>query len=264
MQWNDEIRIETPEQIDVQLEIAGLGSRFVAQLYDWLIKWGLVVVIGLLILVVLALLGAPLDSMPSKLALAVLVVVFYFFLLGFDIYFELRHNGRTPGKKRAGIRVVRQAGGPLDFQAACVRNLLGMADFLPSAYLLGALLILLSPRGQRLGDLAAGTIVIRERAVAPPDALEDEIEGLASKDIAFSAEQLRSCVADDRHLLRSYFQRYRQLEPSARSRLAFRLTESFLQRLAYEPPTPIVDSSEAEALLASLYRDLRNWSRAGH
>ncbi len=264
MRWSDEIRIETPEQIDVQLEVAGLGSRFVAQVIDWVLKWGLLALLALLVAVVLSLLGAGVERHFSSILLrALLVFFFYVFLLGFDIYFELRHNGQTPGKKHAGIRVVREGGGPVDFQAVCVRNLLGMADFLPSFYALGALLILVTPRGQRLGDLAAGTVVIRERAFTPPVDLDKEIDQLARPELTFTAEQLQACQAEDRHVLRSFFQRYAEMEPEPRSRLAFRLVEAFLTKMGCDPAEPIVDSEDAEQFLASLYRDLESWTRNG-
>src|SRR5438445_739901 len=161
MQWTDDIRIETPEQIDLSLEIAGLGSRFVTRVLDWLIKWCILLVGAFLVIAALALLGVDLSRISPITLIMFAAALAYAFLLGFDIYYEVRHNGQTPGKKFVGIRVLREGGAPVDFRSACVRNLLGTADFLPMFYLLGGLIMLLSPRGQRLGDMAAGTIVIR-------------------------------------------------------------------------------------------------------
>src|SRR5438128_2730313 len=181
MQWTDDLGIETPEQIEVALEIAGLGSRFLAQVCDWLVKWLLVLLVGLLGLLVLGLSGMSVgDKTAQSLLIALGIGFAYAVLLGFDIYYEVRHSGQTPGKKWVGIRVVRENGAAVDFHAACVRNLVGLADFLPAFYLLGGLLVLLSGRGQRLGDMAAGTIVIRERALAPPGEVDPQIEQFAS------------------------------------------------------------------------------------
>jgi uncharacterized RDD family membrane protein YckC len=263
MQWADEIRIETPEQIDVQLEVAGLGSRFVAQLIDWLFKWGILLGVSLLVLVLLTVLEVPLLGGGVHVALlALLVALYYAFLLGFDIYFEVRHNGQTPGKRVAGIRVVREGGGPVDFQAACVRNLLGMADFLPLFYMLGSVLILLNRRGQRLGDLAAGTIVLRERSLAAPREVKDEVAELASEEFVFTAEQLAACSGGDREVLRSFFERRPQLEHSAREQLAVRLAATFCAKTACTAST-VDDGETAEIFLACLYRDLDNWKRHG-
>jgi uncharacterized RDD family membrane protein YckC len=264
MQWNDDVRIETPEQIDLQLEIAGLGSRFVAQLIDWFVKWGLLFVIGVAALVAAALLGAVTPGQtPSVLVLTLLIALFYAFQLGFDIFFELRHNGQTPGKKFAGIRVMRERGGPVDFQASCVRNLLAMADFLPLLYLFGGVLVLVTSRGQRLGDLAAGTIVVRERAVGPPSELEEEVKRLARDEFAFTPEQLSACRPEDRHLLRSFFQRYGELEAGPRDVLARRLADTFLSKTGYQPPRRIQREEDVDAFLATLYRDLEEWARHG-
>src|SRR5436190_675148 len=165
MRWMDEMRIETPEQIGVDLELAGLGTRFLAQVIDWfwkvLLSFALVLVGGLLY-------GLLMQVDPvanaSTMTTALVVGVLYVLWLGYGIYFELRWNGQTPGKRVVGIRAVQQNGAPLDARAACVRNLLAIADFLPALQLLGAIMILLTTNRQRLGDLAAGTVVIRERA----------------------------------------------------------------------------------------------------
>ncbi len=179
------------------------------------------------------------------------------FLLGFDIYYEVRHNGQTPGKKAANIRVVREGGAPVDFTAACIRNLLGLADFLPVFYLLGSLLILLTLRGQRLGDMAAGTLVIRERAVAPPVLNHlDEARAMAAPEIQFTSVELAACTPNDLHVLKAYFQRRRDMETLPRFQLAQRLADEYLRKTSYQPAAPIDHGHRAEAFLASLYRDL--------
>jgi uncharacterized RDD family membrane protein YckC len=259
MKWTDDVRIETPEQIELSLEIAGLGSRFAARVLDWLIKSAILLVVGLPILIILSLLGVSLLSMDMmKIRLGALLAVAFFF--GFDIYSEVRHNGQTLGKKYMGIRVLREGGARLDFRSACVRNLIGIADFLPVFYLLGGLIVLLSPRGQRLGDMAAGTIVIRERAIQPPEELDEEINGLALGELTFTAEQLKACSPADRHILRSFFQRYPQMELQARDQLAYRLMKTFQKKMAYQPAMPS-NRSDPEGFLASLYRDLQNWAK---
>lgn len=258
MRWTDELRIETPEQIDIELEVAGLGSRFVAQVIDWLIKG--FIVLGTLfvgLLLVLLLETNPLAESSRYLVAAVLVALFYAFFLGFDIYYEVRHNGQTPGKKFAGIRVVRERGGPLDFRAAVIRNLLGLADFLPAYYFLGAFLVLYTKRGQRLGDLAADTVVLRERGSSLPEEPVGEVERFASDDYPFTAEQLRQCTAEDRQVLRSFFRRYRDMKHRAREQLACRLCDTFLERLAYQSSREII----AETFLASLFRELEKHDR---
>jgi hypothetical protein len=120
---------------------------------------------------------------------------------------------------------------------------------------------MVSPRGQRLGDMAAGTIVIRERAVQPPAEMDEKTRKLASDEFHFTAEQLNACSGNDRYILRCYFQRSDEMNLDPREQLALRLTDSFLQKLAYQPAVPVDDIYRAETFLASLYRDLDNWAK---
>ena len=264
MRWTDDIQIETPEQIDVSLELAGLGSRFVARLLDWLVEIGTLVVIGILGLVLLSLLGVAMGrNLGSIFVTTFLVGLALIFFLGYDVYFEVRQNGQTPGKKRAGIRVIREGGAPVDFRSSCIRNLLSAADFLPAFHFLGGLLVLLSARNQRLGDMAAGTIVIRERVLDAPGDLSKQVDPLASEEFAFTAEQLRACFPDGRHILRSFFQRYPEMDADARGQLARRLAEEFVRKTSYPLPAPLGDGVQAETFLACLYRDLEKLTRTG-
>lgn len=263
MQWTDDTCIETPEQIDVSLELAGLGSRFVARIMDWLIK-GLG---GILILAVLGVFVALLTGAGagrySALLVAALISAGFLLAVAYDVYFEVRHNGQTPGKRQAGIRVIRDGGAPVDFRSSCVRNLLSIADLLPAFYLLGGFFVLVTRRHQRLGDMAAGTLVIRERAEKLPDDVGEAVDQLASPEHAFTGTQLATCAGDDRHILRSFFQRYHELDALHRHQLACRLAEQYVQRTGYAGAAPLDNGAQAEQFLASLYRDLESAARQG-
>src|SRR5207237_7237038 len=128
--------------------------------------WKLFALLLLLVvgLIFFALANAHLSDWLEGYYLAVLGLIVGALLMAYDVYFEVRHNGQTPGKRHQGLRVLRESGGPFDFRRSCIRSLLAVADLLPAFYLLGATLVLLTRRHQRLGDLAAGTMVIRERA----------------------------------------------------------------------------------------------------
>lgn len=159
--------------------------------------------------------------------------------------------------------MIREGGAPVDFRSSCIRNVLWIADFLPSFYLLGGLLVTFTPRHQRLGDMAAGTLVIRERALRPPADVSKLVEELAAPEYTFTARQLAACAPEDRHILRSFFQRYRDMEPRARDRLARRMAATLVEKTAFGNDGPAIDAAEADAFLAGLYRDLESAVRQG-
>jgi uncharacterized RDD family membrane protein YckC len=262
MAWADDVRIETPEQIDVSLEVAGLGSRFMAQVVDWLAKGLGALFLGLLAFILLTLLGVVVEDRAVLTYLgAAGAAILYFLFLTYDVFFEVRWDGQTPGKMLAGIRVIRENGSPVDVRSACIRFFLAFADFLPIFHLLGGLLVLLTARSQRLGDLAAGTLVIRERALEMPVDPSKEVERLASGEFTFSGEQLAACTPHDRTILRSFFQRYHDLQPRARQMLALRLADEFVRKTDYQQPHAFLDWPTAESFLATLYRDLETRAR---
>ena len=154
----DELVVATPERVAFRFETAGLGSRFAAQLID-------VALLGVLLLGLTQVAAgiANLSGAPDVGALVLVVAGF----LGFWAYWivpEAVWSGRTLGKLLLNLRVIDARGGPISVGQAVIRNLLRVVDFLPTSYAVGAIAIFCSARNQRLGDLAAGTVVVRERA----------------------------------------------------------------------------------------------------
>src|SRR5207247_10719822 len=116
----------------------------------------------------LAVVLGPLGS--NGFVVAVFLVAIFLILFAYDIALETWNRGRSIGKLAAGLRVVRVGGEPEGFLTAAVRNFLRIVDFLPAFYVVGVISILVTGRNQRLGDLAAGTLVVRERRPAVPPA----------------------------------------------------------------------------------------------
>ena len=163
------IDIETPELVVVSYTIAGLGSRVTAGLIDLVICIaGFVAVILGLALVSPKGSGAE-GSMSTAFAIAITVLLQFVVLWGYYLLFEGLRDGQTPGKRMLGLRVVRDGGYSLDFSASAVRNLMRFVDLQPVfSYAVGITSIALSKTGKRLGDMVAGTIVVRETMVRQP------------------------------------------------------------------------------------------------
>ena len=142
--------IATPEGVELKLPVAGLAARSLAWIIDALIKF-FSVTIGISILALLGSTGAGLIF------LGVFAVLWLY-----NVLFEVLGNGATPGKRAMGLRVMNINGTPVGWGGSVIRNLLRPVDALPGCYLLGFLSVYLSERFQRLGDLAAGTIVVHQ------------------------------------------------------------------------------------------------------
>jgi hypothetical protein len=123
-------------------------------------------------------------------------------------------------------------------------------------HILGAVLILLTERQQRLGDMAAGTIVIRERVESLGGDLEEDLTAYASADVAFTSSQLASLTATDRNLLREFLRRHSGMEGRSWERLALRMAASFRAKTGYTSSIKIFNGITARGFLASLLRDL--------
>src|SRR2546421_10311273 len=154
---SDDLIISTPERVAFQYEIAGIGSRFLAQIIDSLI----ITVILIAITILAAALGGVFSS--GELAILVEVILGFILLAGYFLVSEAAWNGQTLGKRSARLRVVGDHGEPLTIAQAAIRNLVRIVGFLPFFYAIGMLTLFINGRGKRLGDFAAGTLVVRDR-----------------------------------------------------------------------------------------------------
>ncbi len=238
LQFSRRIAVETPEHVVLQLELAGLGSRMAAAIYD------LFVVLLLLILVSFAYaLASGLQDWLAGWARALLILVGFLVFWGYFALFEALAGGRTPGKRRIGIRVVMDTGHPVTFPAALIRNLLRLVDIQPAgSYLAGLSFVFFHPQHKRLGDLVAGTIVVRDRPEdvvlsAPP---APPAEALDAGPPLLSDEEFR--------LLEQFVTRLEELPPDVRRRFASELAERLGERFPNRDPRP-------EAFLVGLYGD---------
>jgi uncharacterized RDD family membrane protein YckC len=166
MEYEDRLRIATPEGVDLELTLAGIGSRFIAATLDLMVQ-------GTVLLAAAILLGVT-GGGAGGVATAAFAIVSFLVFFAYDVLFEVRSRGRTLGKRWTGLRVVRTGGSPVTFVPSSVRNVMRLVDILPLFYAVGMFSIFFTSRNQRLGDLAAGTLVVHAKAVvlhdAPPPA----------------------------------------------------------------------------------------------
>jgi uncharacterized RDD family membrane protein YckC len=165
---DDRYTIDTPENIEFAYDIAGIGSRFLAAIIDTLligIAQAIVILIGGLASSAIGLRAA------GSLAAALGALLAFAILWGYYIAFELLWNGQSPGKRAIGLRVVREGGRPITFVSSAIRNLIRIVDFLPALYGIGVLVMFVDRRSRRLGDLAGGTLVVKERRVVTLESL---------------------------------------------------------------------------------------------
>ncbi len=153
MLLDDRVTIATPEGVSLELVLAGVGSRFIARLLDTVIQGAIIFALVL---------GLTYTSAPGVVR-ALERVVLFLVIFAYDIPFEVFNRGRTIGKMAAGIRVVGDLGEPVHLFTSAIRTILRVVDFLPIFYIAGVISMVATGRDQRLGDLAAGTLVVRER-----------------------------------------------------------------------------------------------------
>jgi len=168
------------------MPLAGIGSRFIAILVDYLI-WGLV----FLVLALLAAIIVPalhfFGGVSANWAVGILLIIVFLLQWGYFALFEAFGNGRTPGKRVAHIRVIHQSGRGVNFVEALARNLVRFVDALPSFYAIGVVTIFLSKRNQRLGDMVAGTLVVRDREVDSPQWSQNSSRTITAPALAYDA-----------------------------------------------------------------------------
>ncbi len=158
----DMYKLETPESVAVTYPVAGIGSRFLATLIDTLIQVAVVGALAIIMLIIIGVSGLNTSGAATYVALAIGVLGATAVLLGYYIFFELIWNGQSPGKRAMRLRVIQISGYPVTPFAVLIRNVLRLVDFLPAYYGVGVITMIINKNSRRLGDLAAGTIVVKE------------------------------------------------------------------------------------------------------
>lgn len=228
MRFQKYLTIKVPEGVEFSMPIADPLSRALAVLVDFGVKVMLVIAVeGVLRLI---------SLLFSDLAAAFSLVISFSVFVMYPVFFEWYWRGQTPGKRMLKLRVVDANGLNLSFSQVFVRNLLRLADMLPGGYMLGGLFALLTKKGQRLGDIAAGTVVVSQRRISMPDIeLLKPAQYNSLRDYAYISARLRQLTSpDEALLLANAVLRRAELEPAARLKV-FRELRAYFEKKARYP-----------------------------
>jgi uncharacterized RDD family membrane protein YckC len=234
--------ISTPENVDLHLELAGFGNRILACLVDSLLSLAaILLVVALLALVNLVVSLSPLPSssrnLVTGLSIMLGILTSFAILFGYYIFFEGIWQGQTPGKNLAHIRVIERNGQPVSWPAVLIRNFVRVLD--QYVLLLGVICMIIDKNERRFGDIAAGTIVIKERLSefsTQNIVLEFPVNQHDTLDIGRVSPQ-------EYDLLVSYLRRRQKISQTQRPIIAKQLEDHF--RLKLSEPDPSEQSAEA-------------------
>ncbi len=214
MEYEDKVRIATPEGVEIELALAGIGSRLAARLIDVLIQAAIAAAVLLIFAETV-----DEDSLAGTLVAVIGILLAFGVFWGYDVAFEAFNGGKTPGKRALGVRVVGEHGEPVSFSTAAVRNILRLIDEYLTLWLGALVSMVRSKRTQRLGDMAAGTLVVKDRPVEAGLEAGVGISTLGGLDSASRWDTTQISEAD-LAAARRYLERRAQLTDHVRGHLA--------------------------------------------
>lgn len=266
----DQLSIDTPELVAIDFPIAGIGSRFVAVLVDYLLQFAFL----LLLLVVFGIIswathldgarpvkatGQPVSQATiDKWVQAIFIAIPFLLQWGYFTLFEAFWNGQTPGKRLSKIRVIKQTGRPIALFESMGRNLVRFIDFIPGIYAVGVITMFLNKRQQRLGDLVAGTLVVHERPADAPmlapsgnrtftaAAFKTAAPAARQRQTSLPAAAVARLSGQDLQVMEGFFARRLDMPMDARFLLAQRLAAGIASRMQIEPPAGVSDETFLE------------------
>lgn len=247
--------IQTPEQISVSFDVAGIGSRFLALLIDTMIQ-GAALILGAIVIGLLSAAGVLTRSRNlAGIAIGLFIIIAFLLFYAYFVLFEIFWNGQTPGKRVIGIRVIKDSGRRLSAVESIGRNLLRIVDQLPGFYAIGILCAVLNKQNKRLGDIVAGSVVVREAALRTAHPIWQEPSADALPLAPMGAERL---TPDDVVLIEAFLQRRHDLEPEVR----YRMAAEVLRRLEGKLTIHNEDRPGIERILEAAVHERRSKSTA--
>lgn len=258
----DILIIETPERVPLHFALASIGNRFLACAIDHALQALTIILMAIAFTVVAnySSLGNQLSNAP-KWVKAVLILIVFLIISGYFAFFEWSWNGQTPGKRWLKLRVIREDGRPITFWEAAVRNLLRTVDMMPAPfYSIGLISVFVSLSDQRIGDMVAGTVVVREREAEAPafaqvfaSPVSDQALRRSFKPVDFVAE-LNVLTESEIEVVETFLRRRWDLADMARQWMAWRVALPILYKLR---PTYDLSTFTYEGFLEELLHRYR-------
>lgn len=242
--------VDTPEQVELQLDVAGLGTRSMAFLIDYGVVFITLVTLLLGIQFATRQTLADWPWATNHLLLPAVIITLFLLFWGYFLIFEWIWNGQTPGKRAMHIRVVKDGGYPISFLDSVVRNLLRIVDcYLPPFFFaVGIISIFVHPRHKRIGDLAARTVVVVER---PLDFNSPVSSATGAKSFQALIESLELSV-EEVDLIDSYLQRRQEIEPESARRLRAELVNYLLAKVNHTGKDTTIAADAQDAFLEEI------------
>ena len=270
----DQLIIDTPEQVAIRFPVAGIGSRFLAILIDTLLQIAAYVVMVLVFVLVIS--AAPKSTNTGEFShagekwlIAGLILVHFLMYWGYFTLFEAFWNGQTPGKRLFKIRVIQDSGRQITFFESMIRNLIRIVDLFPSFYLVGVVSMACNRQHKRLGDLAAGTLVVHERPAEEPiwggtgprtitagafEPPQREPDFLSQQNLAITlpADAVTHLTAEDLNVIDRFFSRVLDMDLTTRAQIAARLAAQMCVKMSIEMPKDLNPERILEAVAQQL------------
>jgi uncharacterized RDD family membrane protein YckC len=249
VQSDDQLQIDTPEQIALELPLAGIGSRFLGLAVDTLIQFVLYV-IGIFLFAFVGTLAAAagiaryLRWIPVSWVPAIAIVFVFCVYWGYFAFFEIIWKGQTPGKRLAKIRVIHASGRPINVYEAIGRNLLRAIDGLPGMYGVGIVCMVLNSQNRRLGDYVAGSVVVHDKRTG-----EVKPEWNTVTEPAATNLQLALVASEELVLIETYLHRRVDMDLALRDQVAYKIASRITEKtgLQRDPNQSLDNFLEASA-----------------
>ena len=248
---SDKLIIDTPEQVHLEFVLAGIGSRFMAVFLDVLIEAVLYLILFFLTLLWAS--GGIFNASRSIWWNAFVTLVIFCINWGYYAIFEALWKGQTPGKRWAGIRVIKETGRPINAFEAISRNLVRVIDFFPGFYGVGVLTMLLNAKNRRLGDYVAGTLVVHETSDR-----ESSLFFNTPARTEFTLHQAAGLTVQEAELIEAFLARRLEIPPEVRRFNGQRIADMISSRLNIPPEARPPDN---ENFLELMVREFRTRAR---